>query len=210
MPFLRLQEDRCVNTDQIADLSYLPTGPVQPAESGSEATPTQSAHLNISLSNGETISVEGADADVLWEAAQSSFQQFPPQPDWFLQLLVNMANGGLHLGLTLQVSGFLVSGELVGGRDYFDGMGEEFANGIHGLEDPGDIRGSFAALRDQYYPEKADTTKKPGPMFIHLKNARFFNTAGNPIPGNRGVWWRGRLSEVSGFILGGLSASVPA
>jgi hypothetical protein len=45
------------------------------------------------------------------------------------------------------------------------------------------------------------------PNYIHLKEAKFFlpSGAGKPIPANQGVWWRGRLSEVSGFILGSLA-----
>jgi hypothetical protein len=48
------------------------------------------------------------------------------------------------------------------------------------------MKSSFAAVKDQHYPKAADVPK-PGPVFIHLKNARFFNTPGNPIPGNKGV-----------------------
>jgi hypothetical protein len=153
-----------------------------------------------------SISVDGKYADELWEAFQTVLQEPQQHADWFLQILVNMANGGLRVGLTVQVSGFLVSGELCGGRDYFDGMAEEFVGGIQGIDDPESIRNSFARLRDEYYPQ-VPVDKKADPSFIHLKNARFFNTAGNPIPGNGGVWWRGRISEVGGFILGLLSPS---
>lgn len=45
--------------------------------------------------------------------------------DWFLQSLVNMANtDSLQIGITLQVSGLLVSGVLVGGKAYFEGFAE--------------------------------------------------------------------------------------
>jgi len=42
--------------------------------------------------------------------------------DWFLQTLVNMANNSSSTGLvgiTLLTHGFLVSGDLVSGREYF-------------------------------------------------------------------------------------------
>ena len=54
----------------------------------------------------------------------------PPdaQQDWLLQSLVNMANvSELEIGITLQVSGLLVSGILVGGKKYFEGFAEDFA-----------------------------------------------------------------------------------
>jgi hypothetical protein len=50
------------------------------------------------------------------------------------------------------------------------------------------------------------TEDVPPAYYVHLMDARFFNTTGNPIPGNRGVWWRARLAEVSGFSMGVLGA----
>jgi hypothetical protein len=125
--------------------------------------------------------------------------------DWFLQSLVNMANGsGFEVGITLQVSGLLVSGILVGGKAYFEGFADDFssafANDPEGAES---VRSSFAKYGEIYKEEEGK--ESPPPQYIHLKNTRFFNTSGNPIPGNRGVWWRGRISEVGGFTLGSLA-----
>lgn len=48
--------------------------------------------------------------------------------DWFLQLLVDAVNGTTsEIGLTLQVSGLLVSGTLVSGDKYFEGFAEALA-----------------------------------------------------------------------------------
>lgn len=125
------------------------------------------------------------------------------QPDWFLQSLVNMANKDkIEIGLTLQVSGFLVSGVLVSGARYFEGFGEDFSQGAS-PESAASIKSSFAKYGDIY---EGNISDQPPPQYIHLKNARFFHTTGNPIPGNKGVWWRGRLFEVGGFSLGTLSA----
>jgi len=39
------------------------------------------------------------------------------------------------------------------------------------------------------------------------KNARFYSTDGTPVPSNEGVWWRGRISEISGIVIGILGVS---
>jgi len=133
------------------------------------------------------------------------------QPDWFLQLLVGWVNKlPLDFGITLHVAGFLVSGNLIGGAEYFSGFASEFSGGFAGAPELAEsFRKAIADLGETYKTdEKAmEEVDRPLPMFIHLKNARYFNTGGNPIPGNRGVWWRGRISEVSGFTLGTLGGA---
>lgn len=123
--------------------------------------------------------------------------------DWFLQSLISMVNaGGISFGVTLNVGGFLVSGTLIGGKEYFEGFGEEFESGLKGLDSAGNIKAAFAKNGEIYTSEE----DSPPPSYVHIKGARFFNTNGDPIPGNKGVWWRGRVSEVDGFFLGLLSA----
>jgi len=46
-----------------------------------------------------------------------------PSKDWFLQFLVNLANKNrFELDITLTVGGILISGTLVGVRQYFDDL----------------------------------------------------------------------------------------
>lgn len=138
-----------------------------------------------------------------------SINSLPPTADvdWFLQFLVKMANNAqMEIGITLQVSGMLVSGNLIGNKAYFDGFGTDFASPFSDPEVAASIKQSFSSCCDTSANDDNETGNRPPPQFIHLKNARFFNTAGNPIPGNRGVWWRGRICEVGGFMLGTLQA----
>jgi hypothetical protein len=147
------------------------------------------------------------------EEAQKLEQKPEPMPiqlesDWFLQLLVNMANDGVSIGITLNVSGFLVSGILASGSSYFAAFGAELTSTMTDAEAAKGIKSDFAKFGDIYKHEdreESEDTQPLQPSFIHLENARFFNTSGKPIPANRGVWWRGRLSEVSGFSVGTLS-----
>ena len=126
--------------------------------------------------------------------------------DWFLQELVKMANTGVHIGLTLQIGGILVSGVLARGDEYFDAFAEEWASGFtdKGLVEP--IRKIIVEFGNTYRTDIPDDTVTPEPKFIHLKNAKFFLTTGEPIP-TRGVWWRGRISEVAAFTLGSFTVT---
>lgn len=124
--------------------------------------------------------------------------------DWFLQSLVSIVNsGGFSFGVTLNVGGFLVSGQLIGGKEYFEGFGGDFSGSFQDAETAESVKASFAQYGDIY---SSDKEPPPPPSYIHIKEAKFFNTNGNPIPGNRGVWWRGRISQIDGFSLGSLSA----
>ena len=128
--------------------------------------------------------------------------QQPYALDWFLQGLINLVNNpensSLEIGITVLAGGLLVSGYLVNGARYFEGFASDFVT-IFPPDSAEGVRSSLSSYGDIYKGEQ-DTL----PMFIHLKDARFFSTAGNPIPANRGVWWRGRVSEVSGFMIGTL------
>lgn len=131
-------------------------------------------------------------------------------PDWFLQMLVNIVNGSeIAFPITLNVGGVLISGELVSGHKYFEGFAKELKEGMFNVT-PGvtsKIEEYFKQFGDIYVDKKeeADENTKPLPSYIHLGNAHIFNSGGTPIPANRGVWWRGRLEAVDGFILGTLS-----
>ena len=122
-----------------------------------------------------------------------------PSKDWFLQLLVNLANkNSFELNITLTVGGTLISGTLAGVRQYFNDLGAYFASPFESTMNTEEVEKTFKTIGDQCTcvtpSEQTDT-----PSYIHLKNARFFDTSGRLLSGTTGVWWRGRLSEVQGF-----------
>lgn len=126
-----------------------------------------------------------------------------PREDWFLQYLITIVNrGDITFGITLNVGGFLVSGTLIGGSKYFEGFGEEFVAPFANTESAEEIKKAFVQHGDIYKDEPGLSSL---PAYIHLKDARFFNSRNAPLPGNTGVWWRGRVAEVDGFMLGYLS-----
>ncbi len=125
------------------------------------------------------------------------------QHDWFIQQLVNVATvSPVSFGVTLQVSGLLVSGYLVSGKAYFAAVGQQIVKGL--AQEPKvaeEMRKMFATF-ESAYPNDPGQTDRPVPQFVHLQNARFYSTDGTPVPGNEGIWWRGRISEVSGIVIG--------
>ena len=125
------------------------------------------------------------------------------QHDWFIQSLVNVANvAPLSFGVTLQVSGLLVSGYLVSGKAYFEATGQQIIGGLAKNPDLADQMRKMFATFESAYPNDPAQTDRPVPQFVHLQNARFYSTDGSPVPSNGGVWWRGRISEISGIVVG--------
>lgn len=163
----------------------------------------------------------------------SSTPAIKDQQDWFLDQIVEWANRfGIEVGLTLSVNGMLVSGQMISGRNFFLELATEF----RGDREEGSMIHTLAGLiernKDVYEPfdltlaedkpadaQPSDTEVKaddnvdddgdsapPPPSYIHLRNAKIFTPGQSAIPGNRGMLWRGRISEISGFSIGSLSS----
>ena len=125
-----------------------------------------------------------------------------PGKDWFLTTLNTIVNNNvITIGVTIVTHGFIVSGHLTGGREYFDAVANEFATTLNSSFK---IENSFQGLADTIYGSD-NPEVKDGPLasdYIHIKNARFYNSASEGILPNNPVWWRGRISEISGFSIG--------
>jgi hypothetical protein len=127
--------------------------------------------------------------------------------DWFLAELVRRANeGGLRVGVTLYVGGTIVSGELIGGRDYFEGIAEHAAAATPDAATAERARAFCRSPAAMYRAAWGDTDElgpEEDPLaYIHLAHARFFTGTGQPLPDGHGLLWRGRLAAVDGFVLG--------
>ncbi len=132
------------------------------------------------------------------------------EKDWLLQTFVNTINldetNSQSIGVTILTHGFLVSGVVISGREYFDLISDEITSSkrMQGKdEEIQEVKKHFNEMGIVTYERSKDTD----PTFIHLKEARYFHPSRNPIPANNGLLWRGRISEISGFSLGILNPS---
>lgn len=139
---------------------------------------------------------------------------YDPDVDWLLQNLVAVVNRGLIVYITLTVGGAMISGEAISRVKYFEELREAFRDG-RDQEDPNvmdewvRIHASNFAVDLEEGAEAAEARSRMSPPgFIHLRNARLYQTSALPIPSSGGVLWRGRLSAIDGFHLGRLGHSV--
>ena len=136
-------------------------------------------------------------------------EPFEPNIDWYLAALVDDVNGlekGEGFGVTLTVSGQLVSGTMISGSEYFDLLGDAMVRGLP--EDKAEaVKAYYSGPGDLYGPERDDDHSSP--VYVHLKDARYFGWGGNPVPASSGFLWRGKLTAVDAFSLGTLSSEDP-
>jgi hypothetical protein len=122
-----------------------------------------------------------------------------PNTDWFLGMLVNMINGNDNcIGITLSVGGSIISGQLISGHKYFEEFAAVFCKNYTDYN--AEMVSKFSSFGDVY---KSDDKSMPV-NYIHLKDAKVFQSGGTTIPSSS-VLWRGKLDSIDGFFLGYLS-----
>ena len=113
---------------------------------------------------------------------------------------INMAGHKTSLPVVLQVGGFLISGDLIGGKEYFELLGNDLSSFIDNFS----IRQIYKERGEKIYSD--DEYKQDSAIsYIHLKNAKFFHPDSKPMPDNIGFVWRCRLTAVHGFAIGRLA-----
>jgi hypothetical protein len=138
----------------------------------------------------------------------------PRAVDGFLQSLVSIVNDeSASIPITLSVGGLLVSGDLIGGKAYFNEFARQFKDGFRDIssETAATIEESFKRLGDVYDPIRKESQRNapmPKPHLVHLRDAQMYPSGGSLPPSEKGVLWRGRLEAVDGFSLGRLSLEV--
>jgi hypothetical protein len=95
--------------------------------------------------------------------------------------------------ITLTIGGILVSGFIVSRKEFLMSDDLIFRR----------VWERFLAPEVAAPPPLEDGKDEPQ-KFIHLRDTKFFTPDHRPIPTDHGVYWRGRLSAVDGFFLGGL------
>ena len=143
------------------------------------------------------------------EAVGSIFDQ-PAGTDWALAWIVHMAHAhSIIQSVTLTVGGSMISGDVIGGRQFFEALSEQIDQGAFEGDEDGAVRrvlrDSWNTLGGGVYPPSSGETVHPM-SYIHLRNARMFVPGQKPLP-SKGMLWRGKLADVSGFSLGSLGFS---
>lgn len=140
--------------------------------------------------------------DFLTDPVNSSYYWNGRRTDWFLQKLVNLANGEakLEFGLTLTVEGQIVTGTLISHETYF----KEFAAAFAGALPNGDSEGEVQRVFENLGAPSAGGDLLPM-QYICLRAAR--HLMGNSFAPASGMLWRGKISSVSGFSLGTLQSA---
>jgi hypothetical protein len=117
-----------------------------------------------------------------------------PLSDWVLREIVNLANEShMEMGMTLTTPSGLISGTLISMTSYLDELDKDLGRA---MGDASSLRSLFDGVREQL------PLMKNYPNNLHLKNAIFFLGGNQRIPGNGGVLWRGKISDVTGYTFG--------
>jgi hypothetical protein len=135
--------------------------------------------------------------------------------DYFLESMIRLANAGaLDLTITLSVNGSIVTGELIGIKEYCEGLESEIrgANLVNKKtgEPADDIKllSSIPVTLADSLPTTVEELYDLPVNYLHLRKARYF-AGGALLPQNRGVYWRCKLDAVDGFCLGVVSSTMP-
>jgi hypothetical protein len=109
--------------------------------------------------------------------------------------MADSTQGQVETGITLQVGGMLVTGHIIPVRQFL-------------LEHPLTDRILEAYEKLEKQDPTPEEDKNDAYHYIHLSGARIFLPGQPPIPTQgEGVYWRGRISEVSGFWFRNLTVS---
>ena len=95
------------------------------------------------------------------------------------------------MGLTVTVAAGLITGDLIGANRWFKEIGEAHPE----LRELAEGLGSTAGRTD-LPDDQVDWT------YIHLRNARIFTGGQQFTTSGGGIYWRGRISEITGWSFG--------
>lgn len=141
------------------------------------------------------------------ETAQS-LQEIGNQ-DWFLEDAIGgIISKGVEFGITLTVSGLIISGTLINGKTYFEELSKSLKSASKEKGDVAEVIGELWGGFKTIYEDPSEETENKTPSrvsFIHLKDAHIFAPGQQAMPTDEGILWRGKISSVDGFSIGVLS-----
>src|SRR5579859_890406 len=138
--------------------------------------------------------------------------------DWVLEEWAELANRSQlrNVQVTFQCGGLVLCGTLIGGREYFEGIGRLAVAGLREAESAREVTEAFASLyasHAAHYPpaDAAQRQESEGPEYMHFKDMHVLfggdmivRTPPLGIP-----FWRVKIEAVDGFLLGGSIQQLP-
>lgn len=127
------------------------------------------------------------------------------QKDGYLQLLLHLVNSvqGLHLSITLNLNGSLVSGMMISSKEYQN----KLIGSLKDSRDDFNIGTSVGDSLEDFFNKlneakaKSEDKKIGEYKFIHLIDARYVSPDGSIVPTEQGFLWRGKIDSIDGFTL---------
>ncbi|WP_404349346.1 hypothetical protein LG311_02635 [Sutcliffiella horikoshii] len=122
--------------------------------------------------------------------------------DAVMQMLLDLTDkDGVEIGITLNISGTVVAGTLVGPHTYYEGIIAS-ADDVENSTLKHVLHKKFTDLKEAYISERQEEEEKKKQdmiaTFIHLKDAAYISgTTQSPIKSH--AWWRGRIDSIDGF-----------
>ena len=125
--------------------------------------------------------------------------------DRFLDSILIFAESNIRVGVTIVISGAIVTGTVISGKEYFESLARSIASAtIQGDTDTlrmmSDIWGGFS--REYERPDGVEGWTPPFD-YIYLREARYYAPGQTPLPDTGdGMLWRGKVADVSGVSVG--------
>lgn len=150
-------------------------------------------------------------------ATEPSFksEEHSPETDWVLQDLVDLVNsmkgasGETLPGLfpiVLFCDGSVIRGRLISNRRFAEEYAKSLGAFVGAIDKPtGDkVEQGWRRVAEELGRRQESEAHDP-PQFIHLENPQFISGSSLPMVSGSMVW-RGRISEITGWLLGFLGA----
>lgn len=130
--------------------------------------------------------------------------------DAVLDSYINAVNESkeMGIGITLFVGGAVVTGTLIGVREYFELLARFWSDVVEtaeGAEMAKAHRDLGERSRDALMKNAEDDVQRP--LFVHLKNAQVISPQA-AFPTKPAMLWRGRVGEVQAYSMGTMQLQV--
>ncbi|OLS38198.1 hypothetical protein BTR22_06810 [Alkalihalophilus pseudofirmus] len=128
-------------------------------------------------------------------------EENPSTDDAVIQMLLDLSDeGGIEIGITLNMNGTVVAGKLISPQRYYEGLILS-ADSVSDTTMAQILHKKFSDLNESFLSERQEQEKDDKEMistFIHLKDASYLSKSSDSLTHTQ-AWWRGRIDSIDGF-----------